>query len=225
MAFGGQTGGATHRYGLVLVATVIVVVVGIGLPDDHVGQGISLVLQAVLLILITSASRDVTSRVLTGLATAAGVLGLVSAFWDVLPSWLAGTMSTLLALAMAANLLRGVGALLRTEGVTPQAIAGGLSLYLLLGLLFAQAISAVAGAGSTDYFAQGTDGTPGQRIYFSFTALTTTGFGDLSAGTDVGRAIAVLEMLIGQIYLVTVVSLLVGNLRRGDRLPPPPRTP
>jgi hypothetical protein len=221
MAFGGQTGGATHRYGIVLVATVIVVAVGIGLPDDHVGAGISLLLQAVLLILITSASRDVASRVLTTLAGAAAVVGLVSTFWNVLPSSLAGSLSTLLAIAMAANLVRGLAALVRAEGVTPQAVAGALSLYILLGLLFAQAISAVAGATSTDYFAQGTDGTPGQRIYFSFTALTTTGFGDLTPGTDVGRAIAVLEMLVGQIYLVTVVALLVGNVRRrGERSTP-----
>jgi hypothetical protein len=223
MAFGGLTGGATHRYGLVLVATIVVVAVDIGLPDDHVGEGISLLLQAVLLGLITSASRDAASRVLTALAGTAAVLGLVSTFGSLLPSWLAGTMSTLLAVAMAVTLVRGLGTLLRTRGVTPQAVAGGLSLYILLGLLFAQAISAVAGAQDTDYFAQGTDGTPGQRIYFSFASLTTTGFGDLTPATDLGRAIAVLEMLVGQIYLVTVVALLVGNLRRrGERLPPPP---
>ena len=44
--------------------------------------------------------------------------------------------------------------------------------------------------------------------------MTTTGFGDLSPATRGGRAVAVLEMLTGQIYLVTVISLLVGNLRR-----------
>ena len=44
--------------------------------------------------------------------------------------------------------------------------------------------------------------------------MTTTGFGDFTPAQRGGRAVAVLEMLIGQIYLVTVISLLVGNLRR-----------
>ena len=51
-------------------------------------------------------------------------------------------------------------------------------------------------------------------MYFSFTVLTTTGFGDLTAQNPLGRALAVLEMLVGQIYLVTVIGVLVGNFRR-----------
>ena len=51
-------------------------------------------------------------------------------------------------------------------------------------------------------------------MYISFTVLTTTGFGDLTARTAPGRAITVLEMLIGELYLVTVIATLVGNLRR-----------
>ena len=62
--------------------------------------------------------------------------------------------------------------------------------------------------------------TQSQEIYFSFTTLTTTGYGDLTPALSVGRALSVLEMLIGQIYLVTVIGLLVGNLRRGPAQAP-----
>ena len=48
-------------------------------------------------------------------------------------------------------------------------------------------------------------------MYYSFTVLTTTGFGDLTAAHGAGRALAVLEMLMGQIYLVTVISILIGR--------------
>ena len=61
------------------------------------------------------------------------------------------------------------------------------------------------------YFAQGTDGTESDRVYYSFTLITTTGFGDFSAATPAGRALAVIEMLTGQLYLVTVIGLLIGN--------------
>ena len=61
--------------------------------------------------------------------------------------------------------------------------------------------------------------TTAHNVYFSFTTLTTTGFGDLTARASLGHTLSNLEMLIGQIYLVTVVSIVVGNLRprRGPR--------
>lgn len=58
----------------------------------------------------------------------------------------------------------------------------------------------------------GTSGTESERVYYSLAVLTTTGFGDLTAAHPVGRALAVLEMVVGQLYLVTVIGVLVGNL-------------
>ena len=43
------------------------------------------------------------------------------------------------------------------------------------------------------------------------------GYGDLVARSDLGHTLAVAEMLIGQIYLVTIVSVIVGNLGRPAR--------
>ena len=44
--------------------------------------------------------------------------------------------------------------------------------------------------------------------------LTTVGYGDFTASTSVGRMIAVSEALTGQLYLVSAVALLVGNIGR-----------
>jgi hypothetical protein len=44
--------------------------------------------------------------------------------------------------------------------------------------------------------------------------LTTTGFGDLTAASPLGHALAVLEMLVGQLYLVTVIGILIGSFGR-----------
>jgi hypothetical protein len=211
----GENGGATHRYGRVLLATVIVVVATIALPDDRFGRGSSLVLQSLLLALVTIAARDATGRLITGIALSAGVLGAISAFGAAVPEALILGLSGALAAAMIWVMASGVVALVRGEGVTPQAVAGGLTMYLLLGLAFSDVVGAISTAPGA-FFAQGTDGTSGERVYYSFTTMTTTGFGDFTARTDVGRSIAVLEMLVGQIYLVVVVALLVGNLRRRD---------
>jgi len=129
-----------------------------------------------------------------------------------LPAVVASVLTGLLAAAVPLALVGGLLRLVRERGVTLQAVAGGLAIYLLVGLLFAAIIDVVARAGGGPYFAQGTDGSLSQRVYFSFTSLTTTGFGDLTAGTRVGRALAVVEMLVGQLYLVTVIGVLVGHL-------------
>ena len=113
--------------------------------------------------------------------------------------------------AIPVVIVQGVLRLLRERGVTAQAVAGALAMYIALGLVFASIVGFVTHVSSTPYFAQHTSGTVGDRVYFSFTVLTTTGFGDFSAETPVGHAIAVIEMLTGQLYLVTVIGVLIGN--------------
>ena len=63
----------------------------------------------------------------------------------------------------------------------------------------------------------GTTGDSSDFVYFSFATLTTVGYGDLTAATDLGRSLAITEALIGQIYLVTVVALIVPNIGRARR--------
>ena len=101
--------------------------------------------------------------------------------------------------------------LIRTAGVTVQVVAGALTVYLVVGLVFASIIAFAATVESSPYFTQGKTVSNGERVYYSFTVLTTTGFGDYTAAQPFGHALAVLEMLIGQLYLVTVIGIVVGN--------------
>jgi hypothetical protein len=97
--------------------------------------------------------------------------------------------------------------------VNGQSVVGAICIYMLLGMLFSFAYGAAAGLGSGFFFAQGTDGTPAIRLYFSYVTMATVGYGDYSVSGDMGRTLAVLEGLLGQLYLVTVVAMLVGRLR------------
>src|SRR5207302_586820 len=58
----------------------------------------------------------------------------------------------------------------------------------------------------------------GHLLYFTFVTLTTVGYGDFTAAGNLGHTLAVSEALLGQIYLVTIVSLLVSNLGRPHRV-------
>ena len=55
------------------------------------------------------------------------------------------------------------------------------------------------------------------RLYFSFTTLVTLGYGDYTAAGELGRTFAISEALIGQLYLVTVIALLISRIRVAPR--------
>jgi hypothetical protein len=133
------------------------------------------------------------------------------------PRWLLAVLAVVVTAGIPIALVRGLLRLLRDKGVTIHAVAGSLAIYLSIGLVFAWVIGFVAQVGSSPYFAQHTNGTQGDKVYYSFTVLTTTGFGDFTPATPTGHAIAVIEMLTGQLYLVTVIGLLIGSFASSRR--------
>lgn len=105
----------------------------------------------------------------------------------------------------------------RTRQVRVQTVMGVLSLYMLVGMLFGFVYGAIDRLGGAPFFADGAPADVAHCLYFSFVTLTTTGYGDLVARSDLGHTLSILEALIGQIYLVTVVSVVVSNLGRPTR--------
>jgi hypothetical protein len=80
---------------------------------------------------------------------------------------------------------------------------------VLLGLLFSFVYLAVEELGDGTFFAQPGPHQQSEYVYFSFVALTTLGFGDLSPSVGLPQALTVMEALIGQVFLVTLVARLV----------------
>ncbi len=207
----------SHRYGIVLGIALVAVVFLIVAPESEWSRSVGILLAGGMLFVVVVTSRggdlDLRRGVATAVTVAAVAVALATGFGWV-AEWVGSVTAMALVIATLVQLVRGLARLLQRSGVTIQAVAGALAVYLLLGIVFAFAIGVLAKSGHGYYFAEHTDGTESQRVYFSFTSMTTTGFGDLTPAQRGGRALAVLEMLIGQIYLVTVISLLVGNLRR-----------
>ena len=122
--------------------------------------------------------------------------------------------------------------IVRHPRITLNTVAGAADIYLLFGLVFAAVYSFVggaillwqpalvahAGAAATPaqaFFVSARMPLPSDFIYYSFVTLTTVGYGDLTASTGIGRMLSVTEALLGQLYLVTVVAVLVSNMGRG----------
>jgi hypothetical protein len=122
----------------------------------------------------------------------------------------AGIVSGLLVVATIVVIAIGV---LDQDEVNAQSVTGAICIYLLFGIVFLFFYGAIAVLGSGAFFAQGTDGTRSLRLYFSYVTLATLGYGDYTAAGELGHMLAVLEALLGQLYLVTVLALLVSQLR------------
>ena len=97
--------------------------------------------------------------------------------------------------------------------VTVQSIYGALSAYLIIGLMFAAFYAAIQRLGSEAFFAGHQPANTQTFQYFSFTTLTTLGYGDFTAAGNGGRALAVIEALTGQVFLATLVARLVAAFR------------
>ncbi len=208
-----QGGEAGYRYGVVFLLVLVVVVFAIVAPDGNGSRAISFALVGVAMLVAVSTSREPTgvrrARALGGGAVV--VIVTVGSAVGVIPHSITAAATALLTLAIPITLGGGLLRLIRTRGATFQAVAGGLAIYLLVGLGFASAVGFVAAVASQPYFAESGANNTSQHVYYSFTVLTTTGFGDLTAAHGLGRALAVVEMLVGQLYLVTVISILIGR--------------
>jgi len=208
---------ATHSYWAVLGAIFVGFFLAALLPDAAWASSlIALVQSATLLIAIWTAGWGMTERTIPfTLATAASAAAVVNLIWQgealtAVLGILAGVLTVTIAVVIAK------GAVAQNE-VNSRSVAGAICVYLLFGMLFMWLYSVLAALGKTPFFAQGTDGTRSVRLYFSFTTLATLGYGDYTPARNLGRALAVLEALIGQLYLVTVVAVVVTRLGRPAR--------
>jgi hypothetical protein len=123
-------------------------------------------------------------------------------------------------LVLLASVVLIVNRVLSFGTVTLQSIFGAFSAYLIVGLMFAAFFAAIDHLGGGGFFANGQPAKTQTFQYFSFTTLTTLGYGDFTAAHSSGQAVAVLEALTGQVFLATLVARLVAAFRApADREP------
>jgi lysylphosphatidylglycerol synthetase-like protein (DUF2156 family) len=189
------------RYGALLVMILVDCVAIFTASASGINRWLPGVLVAVTLILGLETSA--VEGWWVSPARVLAVLAIVAAMADAA----VGTKTTLAWVSLAQALLLVI------------LVLAVICIYVLFGLIFALAEYGVSGLTDTQFFVQTDTPTVADFVYFSFVVLTTLGFGDLTPATDTGKAIVSFEALLGQIFLVTVVSRLVGLYSR-DRPPP-----
>src|SRR5205807_2325825 len=150
--------------------------------------------------IIALTSSDVHPGRVRGAVIVAAASVLAGLLGAVVPS------DALLGIAFAINavlLTISAGTILRRVvsaiAVDFRTILGAISVFTLLGLLFGFAYLALGRLQSGEVFAGVAHPTSSDFLFFSYTTLTTTGYGNLVPSGVVGEILAVFEMLIGQI--------------------------
>lgn len=204
------------RFGLLLLATVTAFAIeGIATPRVWNQVAVAVLLAGTLLLALwASDAKPIIMQVAAAVAVAVVAVSVAEAAAGTVDNTAVRVANLMLVVcappAVAVGVLRSMRA---RRKITVASVLGVLCLYILLGLFFAQLYGAIDRI-SGHFFANGVQATLSDCVYFSFTTLATIGYGDITASGNLGHTLAVSEGLVGQIYLVTIVSLFVGNLGR-----------
>jgi hypothetical protein len=101
-----------------------------------------------------------------------------------------------------------VKSLLSIRVVTPDLIYCAISIYLLIGIMWAGIFTVVEGISPGSF--SGNSG-PIDLLYFSFVTLTTVGYGDVLPVSILGKRLAIFEAAMGSIYMAVIIAMIVGR--------------
>jgi len=199
------------RYGIVLLLLIVSVVVSIGGAGATWAYSLTAAAQGACVVLALGGRRgDWSFRVFLLVIVAGTVAGTVlvngrvgHGLLSLLQAGIIAALPVIIAVRLRKHLY-----------VSFQTVLGAVSIYLVIGMVFSGVDSALAALTGNPLFAGGPAVTLADYTYFSFVTMTTVGYGDYVPAAGLPRAAAVGEALLGQLYLVTVVALLVGNVGR-----------
>lgn len=208
----------SDAFGLVFVLVMVTYVLA-SLFDNRGWTSVVLTLATSatsVVALISSRARARLIRVALALSVLTVLLAAVGAASGN-HDWL--NLATLIQVSLLAV---AMGAVLRRVVMAPQVgsrtILGALSVYAVLGILFTFLYGVIDRTQSGPFFEGQPNPSGTDFLFFSYTTLTTTGYGNLVPGGQPGRLISGLEMMAGQIFLVTLVAGLVSLWRPGEAI-------
>jgi hypothetical protein len=196
------------------------------LEHDRLGRAAIAAFDLVILVLALRAARSTGPETRIGyvLAVPAMVLHVTAAYWGghglIVTSFVA---QALFHAFVVVCLLRYI---LRDEVMTLDELFAAAALYVLMAFVFAYLYAAIERLVPGAFLvnpAANPDGlvTWWELLYFSFTALTSVGFGDITPVDDHARSLVMIQQTIGVLYLALVISRLVSlHSRRRDSAPP-----
>jgi hypothetical protein len=214
-----QTSG---KYGLVILLLCVAYVVT-ATADSADGSAVVVLVQAVTLWLVFAASESHRAQRVAGIVAVLVALGAVTA--SVLGHALSVDETEQKVLSIGSAIIYVIAPvvivrhLVRRKRVDLHTLLGTIAVYLMLGMMFAFTYRSISLLQSTPpFFGSAGTGANADYLFFSFITLTTTGYGNLVPAANPGQSIAVLEAIVGQLFLVTALAKIVSAWQPGSAL-------
>jgi voltage-gated potassium channel len=201
------------HYGTLLAALLLDILIvplllalGAGMP----------VARTVMALVMLAAFVAVGSGRLAGLGLVVAVLAMV--LTEILHSDAALAIELVLRMLFVAyvivHLTREI--LRQGDAITLDTIAGASCVYMLLGVVWASAYMLLEHLRPGSFVIPNDWRLPGNQVgpalvYFSYVTLTTLGYGDIRAAGPAGAGMAVVEAIVGQLFLAITIARLVGQ--------------
>ena len=200
-------------YGLVLLLVMVTYIVSVSVTQAWAGSIVLTVqLATVWFTLRTSQARPAVRRVADVVLCLAAAAALVS-FFAHQTGGERGAVFVVCCLLYLIAPFSIVRHLMLRRNIDAETLLGAVTAYLLIGMFFAFAYKAAGDLGSVPFFGAAGHGSLSQDLFFSFVTMTTVGYGNLVPAANPGQTLAVLEALIGQLFLVVAVGKIISSYR------------
>jgi hypothetical protein len=211
-------------YGIVILLIVANYALGVSVDGSWSPAVVVFVQMATLTFVLRTARVGQAARLVSlSVAAVAGVVATVQLLLgasDARASAAVPFASIVLYLIALGVIVRSVAT---RDVIDAKSALGAIAAYLCIGMMFAAAYLTVSIAQGGPFFGAQGDATTSQVLFFSMTTLTTTGYGNLVPAVNPGQSLAVLEMVLGQLFLIAavgkVISAVPSRRERNTRTP------
>lgn len=107
------------------------------------------------------------------------------------------------------------------RGLDLEAFLAAVTAYILVGMFFAFVYNLMSQITPNPLFGEASADSLGNQLFFSFTALTTTGYGNLVPVGTGGQAVAIAEGITGQLFLITAFARIMRGASAKRNTPAP----
>jgi hypothetical protein len=179
-----------------------------------------LILATVAVVFRITGANAVLQRTSWVILSVAGVAAVVAVFsgTDQLLLDIGLSAATLVALLIAPVAI--IAHQIRRRGLNLEALLAAITAYALVGIAFAFAFNLLGLLSPYPVFGEAHEDSLAHQLFFSFTTLTTTGYGNLVPETTAGQTIAVVEAVTGQLFLITAFARILRGATAPREQPP-----
>ena len=178
-------------------------------------------LATVAIVFHVTRARHIVQRVSWVVLSVAGAAAVIATAFGIEGPVLAIPLSAASMVALLVAPWAIIAHQVTRRGLDLEALLAAITAYILVGMFFAFVYNLISQVSPTPMFGPDNPDSLGNQLFFSFTALTTTGYGNLVPVGPGGQALAITVGITGQIFLITAVARIMRGASAKRETPSP----